>query len=79
MGEQSGANISWSVASQVLHNRDLPSLAIMTFVHCISGVCPMMQHHAQPYQRLSSHSAVAKRSKAYPKQKPLQSSPLSTI
>ena len=37
MGEQSGANISWSVASQVLHNRDLPSLAIMTFVHCISG------------------------------------------
>ena len=61
-GVDGGANQVPTYLGQLLHLYSpwWSSLAIITSSHCISGVCPMMQHPVQPYKGLSPSTAVAK-------------------
>ena len=61
-GVDGGANQVPTYLGQSLHLYSpwWSSLAIITSSHCISGVCPMMQHPVQPYKGLSPRTAVAK-------------------
>ena len=53
-GVDGGANQVPTYLGQLLHLYSpwWSSLAIITSSHCISGVCPMMQHPVQPYKGL---------------------------
>ena len=75
-GVDGGANQVPTYLGQSLHLYSpwWSSLAIITSSHCISGVCPMMQHPVQPYKGLSPVQQWQK--PEYPVEKPLQRNPL---